>query len=145
MKVLPSVVVLLALAVLPLRSAEDPKAKSAHGDKPAVPKPVRNVGLEEFDKLRADSKNTVLDVRTADEFAKGHIPGAVNLDYNSPDFQKKVAALDKNKTYLVHCAGGVRSAKACVAMDKLEFKSLINLEPGFRAWEKAGKPVEKKP
>jgi rhodanese-related sulfurtransferase len=145
MKVLPSVVVLLALAVLPLRSAEDPKAKPAHGDKPATPKPVRNVGVEEFDKLRADSKNTVLDVRTADEFAKGHIPGAVNLDYNAPDFQKKVAALDKNKTYLVHCAGGVRSAKACVVMDNLQFKSLINLEPGFRAWEKAGKPVEKKP
>ena len=145
MRVLPSVVVLLALAVLPLRSAEDPNAKPAHGDKPAVPKPVRNVGVEEFDKLRADSKNTVLDVRTADEFAKGHIPGAVNLDYNAPDFQKKVAALDKNKTYLVHCAGGVRSAKACGVMDKLEFKSLINLEPGFRAWEKAGKPVEKKP
>jgi len=86
----------------------------------------------------------VLDVRTADEFAKSHIPGAVNLDYNSPTFQKQVAELDRNKTYLVHCAGGVRSSKACTVMDKLEFKHLVNLEPGFRAWEKAGKPVDKK-
>jgi rhodanese-related sulfurtransferase len=44
----------------------------------------------------------------------------------------------------VHCAGGVRSAKACTAMDKIAFPNIVNLEPGFRAWEKAGKPVEKK-
>lgn len=113
-------------------------------DKPPVPPSVKNVGVEEFDKLRADKKNVVLDVRTPEEFAKGHIPGAVNLDFNAPDFQKKVAELDKSKTYLVHCAGGVRSAKACTVMDKVAFTSVVNLEPGFRAWEKAGKPVEKK-
>jgi len=113
-------------------------------DKPSVPKGVKNVGVEEFDKLRADKKNIVLDVRTAEEFARGHIPGAVNVDFNAPDFQKKVAELDKNKTYLVHCAGGGRSARACTVMDKVAFTNLVNLEPGFRAWEKAGKPVEKK-
>jgi len=105
---------------------------------------VKNVGVEEFDKLRADKKNVVLDVRTPEEFAKGHIPGAINVDFNAPDFQKKVAELDKSKTYLVHCAAGVRSAKACTVMDKIAFPNIVNLEPGFRAWEKAGKPVEKK-
>jgi rhodanese-related sulfurtransferase len=113
-------------------------------DKPPVPPAVKNVGVAEFDKLRADKKNVVLDVRTAEEFAKGHIPGAINVDFNAPDFQKKVAELDKSKTYLVHCAGGVRSAKACTLMDKSAFTNLFNLDPGFRAWEKAGKPVEKK-
>jgi len=113
-------------------------------DKPPIPPSAKNVGVEEFDKLRADKKNVVLDVRTPEEFAKGHIPGAVNLDFNGPDFQKKVAELDKSKTYLVHCAGGNRSARACTAMDKIAFTNLVNLEPGFRAWEKAGKPVEKK-
>ena len=113
-------------------------------DKPPVPKSVKNVGVEEFDKLRAEKNTVVLDVRTEKEFKDGHIPGAVNLDYQSPDFQKKVAELDKSKTYLVHCAGGVRSAKACTVMDKAAFPNLINLDPGFRAWEKAGKPVEKK-
>ena len=135
----------LSLPVL-AKAADDAQPKPApHGDKPPGPKGVRNVGVEEFDRLRADKSNVVLDVRTADEFAKGHIPGAINLDYNSPDFAKKVSALDVNTTYLVHCAGGVRSAKACVVMDKQRFKSLINLDPGFRGWEKAGKPVEKKP
>jgi phage shock protein E len=104
---------------------------------------MKNVGVEEFDKLRAGKDTVVLDVRTEKEFKGGHIPGAINLDFQSPDFQKKVAELDKSKTYLVHCAGGVRSAKACTAMDKIAFTNLVNLEPGFRAWEKAGKPVVK--
>ena len=104
---------------------------------------VKNVGVEEFDKLRAEKNAVVLDVRTETEFKAGHIPGAINLDFQSADFQKKVAELDKSKTYLVHCAGGVRSAKACTAMDKIAFTNLVNLEPGFRAWEKAGKPVAK--
>jgi len=86
----------------------------------------------------------VLDVRTPEEFAKGHIPGAINLDLQGGRLEKKVAELDKSKTYLVHCAGGVRSAKACVILDKSAFAHVVNLEPGFKAWENAGKPVEKK-
>ena len=134
MKTLTLIPILACLLAAPLLAA----------DKPPVPPSVKNVGVEEFDKLRADKKNVVLDVRTPEEFAKGHIPGAVNVDFNAPDFQKKVAELDKSKTYLVHCAAGVRSAKACTVMDKIAFPNIVNLEPGFRAWEKAGKPVEKK-
>ena len=133
---------LAGLLVRPAAAADEPNHQ-ASPEKPAAPKHVRNVGVDEFDKLRADKSNTVLDVRTKEEFEKGHIPGAVNLDVHSPDFAKKVGELDKNKTYLVHCAAGVRSARACTIMDQLEFKNLVNLEPGFRAWEKAGKPVEK--
>jgi rhodanese-related sulfurtransferase len=126
-----------------LWAAEDNPAGAPRGDKPAVAKAVRNVGVDEFDKLRSDKGNIVLDVRTPREFATSHIPGAINIDYNAPDFAQKVNELDKSKTYLVHCAGGVRSAKACQIMDKGAFAHLVNLEPGFKAWEKAGKPVVK--
>ena len=60
-----------------------------------------------------------------------------------PDFAQKIANLDKTKVYLVHCAAGGRSAKACDKMGQLNFKNLYNLEGGFKAWEKAGKPVAK--
>lgn len=113
-------------------------------DKPTVPPGVKNVSVEEFDKLRAGKDTVVLDVRTENEFKDGHIPGAVNLDVNSPDFAKKIAALDKSKTYLVHCASGRRSLKACSILKDGSFKHLANLEDGFNAWSKAGKPVEKK-
>ena len=119
-------------------------ALPAADSKPGGTKGFKNAGVEEFDTLRADKKNVVLDVRTKKEFDAGHIPGAVNLDWNGPDFAKKAAELDKGKTYLVHCAAGGRSAKACDLMaNKLQFAHCINLESGFKGWEKASKPVEK--
>ena len=118
-------------------------AADSKDDKKDTTKPFKNVGVAEFEKLRADKKNVVLDVRTKKEFEEGHKPGAVNVDVNAADFQEKVAKLDKSKTYLVHCAAGVRSAKACDKMSKLDFPKLYNLEGGFRAWEKAGNKPEK--
>jgi len=102
-----------------------------------------NLNADEFAKLAADKSNVILDVRTTSEFSAGHIAGALNLDVNAPDFQQKAAALDKSKTYLVHCASGVRSVKACESLDKLGFLKLYNLTGGYHAWTKAGKPVEK--
>ena len=133
-RLIPFLFCLLFIALNPLNAA----------DKPPLPKSVKNVGVEDFDRLRAGANTVVLDVRTEKEFKAGHIPGAVNLDVNAPDFQKKLAELDKGKTYLVHCAHGARSAKACTMMDKVAFTNVVNLQPGLSEWEKAGKPVEKK-
>ena len=139
---LSAIVVALLFSFLG-RAADQPNAQAPRPEKPSASKPVTNVGVDEFARLVAAKTNLVLDVRTASEFTAGHIPGAVNLDVNSPDFDKKVAGLNKDKTYLVHCAAGKRSANACAKMEKLNFTHLVNLEPGFKAWEKAGKPVEK--
>ena len=106
-------------------------------------KAFKNIGVAEFDKLRQQTNSVVLDVRTPKEFTAGHIPGAVNIDWNGADFQTKVSALDKSKTYLVQCAVGGRSAKAADKMMTLQFTNVYNLEGGIKAWEKAGKPVEK--
>ena len=103
----------------------------------------KNLNVEQFEKMRAEKTNVVLDVRTQKEYDAGHIPGAVLLDFNAPDFEKKVSGLDKNKTYLVHCAAGGRSAKASAKMGSLAFKNVYNLEGGYRAWEKAGNKGEK--
>ena len=103
----------------------------------------KNLNVEQFEKMRTEKTNVVLDVRTKKEYDGGHIPGAVLIDFNSPDFEKKVARLDKDKTYLVHCAVGGRSTKAAAKMSALNFKSVYNLEGGYRAWEKAGNKGEK--
>ena len=112
-------------------------------EKPAVPPGVKNASVAEFDKLRSEKNTVVLDVRTEKEFKEGHIPGAVNLDVNAPDFAKKVAALDKDKTYLAYCAHGKRGLKACGILKEAAFTNVVNLEPGLSEWEKAGKPVKK--
>ena len=131
------VALLMVCAVTPPTFAAD--------EKPAAEKKtvVKRVDVEEFDKLRADKKNVVLDVRTESEFKTAHIPGAINIDVNAGDFDEKVGKLDKSKTYLVHCAAGGRSAKASKKLEGMGFKELYDLAPGFKGWEKAGKPVEK--
>lgn len=106
---------------------------------------IENIKPERFDALRKSDTNkvVVLDVRTKKEYTEGHIPGSVLIDISSPDFEKQVAKLDKDKTYLVHCAHGGRGLRACKKMDHLGFKKLYNLEGGITDWEKAGKPVVK--
>jgi phage shock protein E len=112
--------------------------------RPATQPVRKDVGVEEFDKLRKDAKFVVLDVRTEREFAGGHIPGAVNIDVNAPDFALKAKELAKDKTLLVHCAAGRRSVAACDKLQAAGLKeSTYNLEGGLRAWTAAGKPVEK--
>ena len=103
----------------------------------------KNLNVEQFEKKRAEKTNVVLDVRTQKEFDAGHIPGAVLIDFNSSDFDKKIAVLDKEKTYLVHCAAGGRSAKAAAKLSVLNFKNVYNLEGGYKSWEKAGNKGEK--
>src|SRR5437762_3896033 len=71
---------LLGLSIAGVARAADAKDEG----KPAAEKketaPFKSVNVGEFEKLRADSKNVVLDVRTREEYAAGHIPGAVNID-----------------------------------------------------------------
>ena len=137
-----SLVLLSAAAFLasPLY-AED----TSHTVPVAVPAGVaKNVSPDEAEKLLKDNpKVVVLDVRTPEEFAKGHIAGAKNVDFKAADFAEKVAALDKGKSYLVHCAAGGRSSKALDLMKNKNFAAMYHLNEGFKAWEKAGKPVEK--
>jgi rhodanese-related sulfurtransferase len=112
-------------------------------DAPATRPARKDVGVEEFEKMWKEKKGVVLDVRTKKEFEEGHIPGSVNIDINALDFEKRISELDKGKTYLVHCASGVRSVRACDKMGRMEFKELYNLQGGMKAWQKAGKVVEK--
>ena len=142
---------LAAAAALALSAASFGRDNPVKQDKPEQPKQdqpkqaggeVPKLSVEEFDKKRKEKGVVVVDVRTPEEFKAGHVPGAVNINIADADFDKKVAALDKDKTYVVHCARGGRSAKATERM-KTELDKLYDFSGGMMAWEKAGKPVEK--
>jgi phage shock protein E len=111
----------------------------AQTSKPAVPR----IDAEQFDALRQKPNTVVLDVRTPQEFSQGHVPGAVNMDISDPMFRKKLESLDKSKTYLVHCASGIRSNRAVNMMSSLDLAGLFDYHGGFKEWKKLGKPVEK--
>ncbi len=101
------------------------------------------IDSDEVENLWRARRAIVLDVRRPEEFAAGHIPGALNLNVEDPGFEDAARNLDVNKTYVVHCAHGIRSAKAAEKLQALNFPSVFDFSSGFSAWEKKGKPVEK--
>ena len=96
-----------------------------------------NADVQEFAELIADSNVVVLDVRTAAEFAEGHIQGAVLIDQGQSDFMEKAkATLPADKTIAVYCRSGRRSANAAGRLADAGYKC-VNLKGGIIAWKKA--------
>ena len=96
---------------------------------------------QEFQKVIADTTVQVVDARTADEFAEGHIARAVNVDVLQPDFaEKAVANLDAKRTVAVYCRSGRRSKKAAQILVKKGFR-VVELDNGFIGWTEAKLPI----
>jgi rhodanese-related sulfurtransferase len=94
-------------------------------------------------RLVAEGKVVVIDVRTPQEYAIAHIKDARLIDFNAPDFARKLGELDRNQPYLVHCASGRRSTKSLEVFQQLGFKDVTHLDGGFNAWQAAGQPTVK--
>jgi len=101
------------------------------------------VSVETFEKMAKKKKNAVLDVRTPKEMAEGHLIKAQNFDFLDESFPEKIESLNKNKTYLLYCRSGKRTAKAGALMKAAGFKNVYMLEGGITAWTSEGKPIEK--
>ena len=97
-------------------------------------KAYTDLNSAEFEmELKNNKDAVVVDVRTMGEFRSGRIPGAINIDLMSSDFDKRVSTLDKGKTYLVYCRSGSRSAQACEVMASKGLQS-ANLSGGIIRW-----------
>jgi len=83
----------------------------------------------------------VLDVRTPDEYADGHLAGATLIDIYEPDFATRIAGLDRTKTYVVYCRSGNRSGQAVALMAGQGFSAVNDVDGGIVAWQAAGLPV----
>lgn len=93
-----------------------------------------DVTIEQAQELMKNDKVVVLDVRTPGEYAGGHIEGAMLIDYNSPDFDKKISELDKDTEYVVYCHSGNRSGKAVKKMKDAGFTNTHNMLGGWSSW-----------
>ena len=102
-----------------------------------------NTDVQGFTELIADSNVVVLDVRTAAEFAEGHIKGAILIDQGQSDFVEKVKiTLPIEKKIAVYCRSGRRSANAAGKLADVGYKC-VNLKGGIIAWKEADMPVTK--
>ena len=94
-----------------------------------------------FSELIEDSSVVLLDVRTAAEYAEGHIEGAVLIDQGQGDFIEKVkATIPAEKKIAVYCRSGRRSASAANRLAAEGYRC-VNLKGGIMAWKEAGMPV----
>ena len=100
-----------------------------------------NAEVKGFSELIENPSVILLDVRTAAEFAEGHIEGAINIDQAQSDFMEKAkAALSTDKKIAVYCRSGRRSANAAGKL-AAEGYQCVNLKGGILAWKEANKPV----
>ena len=93
------------------------------------------------ERMEKSSEIIVVDIRTPEEFAKGHLRKAINFNMNDEGFAKQLAKLDREKTYLMHCRSGGRSTASLPVWNRLGFKNVLHLSSGTLGWAKAGQPL----
>ncbi len=104
-------------------------------------KSFTNLDVDGFEGIASEPEVAVLDVRTADEYAAGHLQWASNLDWYAESFMEKVSAqYPKEAPLAVYCRSGRRSADAAAKLSKAGY-TVYNLLGGYLAWTEAGKPV----
>ena len=103
----------------------------------------KSLSVEEYAKAIEDTTIVRLDVRTAEEYADGHIAKALNIDVLKSDFeQKAVATLPKDRIIAINCRSGKRSKNAARILVKNGYE-VIELDSGFNGWTSKGMPVTK--
>lgn len=94
---------------------------------------------DEFEKAYIADKTVTIDVRTADEFAQGHLYHAINIDWQKDGFMDEIKEnFNTNLTLAIYCRSGKRSAAAAQALSDAGYK-VLNLTGGYTAWAEAGK------
>ena len=91
------------------------------------------------DRLEAGERIVVLDVRTPEEFAAGHIPGALNIPHT--ELGERLDEVEDEVPVAVHCAVGPRARRGERTLLDAGRKRVLHIEGGFVAWQAAGLPV----
>jgi len=88
-----------------------------------------------------DSKFLLLDVRTPEEFAMGHLPGARLVDFHSAGFQDEIGKLPRQAPIFLYCRSGNRSGQALRLMEGMGFTDVRHLAGGINLWQAEARPI----
>jgi rhodanese-related sulfurtransferase len=96
-------------------------------------------------KRRLDNREklTLVDVREDNEWARGHLPGAVHLGKGIIERDVEETFPDKDAPLVLYCGGGFRSALVADNLQKMGYSNVISMDGGWRGWTTAGYPIEK--
>jgi rhodanese-related sulfurtransferase len=90
-------------------------------------------------------KRVVLDVREYDEFAAGHLPGAINIPRGVLEFKIGMVpeAAQRDASLMIYCRTSGRAALSAVQLHKLGYTDVISMSGGFDQWSSEQRPTEK--
>jgi len=94
-------------------------------------------------RMDAGEKLTLVDVREDNEWAKGHITGAIHLGKGIIERDVEKAIPDKDQEVILYCGGGFRSALVADNLKKMGYKNPVSMDGGWRGWNEQGFPTEK--
>jgi glyoxylase-like metal-dependent hydrolase (beta-lactamase superfamily II)/rhodanese-related sulfurtransferase len=100
--------------------------------------PVDEVGIDAID--AAPPQAMVLDVREPEEFARGHVPGAVNVPQS--DLAMRLDEIPRDRPILTICQSGMRSLRSAQFLRQQGYQNVSTVVGGTAAWRAAGRPVE---
>ena len=125
-------ILLIPVFSILLFSCQPEKTTSDNSSSEVVQKvSVKSIGATEFQNLSKEANSIILDVRTPEEVAQGKIPNAIVIDIYDSDFETKVTQLPKEKSILIYCSAGVRSAKAGEYLTANGYTSVYHLQGGL--------------
>ncbi len=105
---------------------------------------IQKISVDEFEKKLTELKDfQLVDVRTPEEYQKGHLKNAMLINSGGSEFKNQVAALDKKKPVLVYCLSGGRSNSVAEILAKEGFTEVYDMQGGYLQWSGNGKAVEK--
>ncbi|OLC10062.1 MAG: molybdopterin biosynthesis protein MoeB, partial [Chloroflexi bacterium 13_1_40CM_67_9] len=105
-----------------------------------IKKRIHEATPEQVQELIRSGDIQLGDVREKDEWNAGHIVGAVHVPKSYVEQWAEDRLPDKEKTTVLYCAGGVRSAMAADILQKLGYRNVISMAGGFNRWKDSGKP-----
>ncbi|MFO7673143.1 MAG: rhodanese-like domain-containing protein [Lutibacter sp.] len=82
------------------------------------------------------ANQTIIDIRTPQEFNQGHIEGAININYYDRNFIDQIAKYDKNQPIFIYCRSGNRTSPASRKIADFGFKEIYDLDGGILYWLK---------
>ncbi|HFB99858.1 MAG TPA: rhodanese-like domain-containing protein [Phaeodactylibacter sp.] len=142
-------VISVATVVFSCKDADEIRARAKHSQPVKIVKAVapnnlgaiKKVSVADFEKMINGNEGILVDVRTPEEYAEGHLKGAVNINFKKRTFPDYINAIDKNKPTLIYCRSGNRSGKAALIMQALGFKKVYDLGKGFKGWKAENKEI----
>jgi rhodanese-related sulfurtransferase len=104
---------------------------------------IKEISVKEASNLLGNNKDVVLvDVRTPGEYRGNSIQNSINIDISNPNFGEQIEKIEKDKTILIVCASGNRSARATRYLDEKGYAKVYNIVGGMGAWNREKLPIK---